>query len=232
MYNKISIIIPALNEEKFIEKTLKSTASAHTMEVIVVDGGSCDQTVAMARSMGADVIISPPSRSAQMNKGALKAKGDILLFLHADTLLPENFDVHIINSLKLPGIAAGAFKLHIESENSLLIHFIEGLANIRSRFLGLPYGDQAIFVPAGIFHSTGGFPATPIMEDFEFIRKSGKKGKIVILPLSVSTSPRRWEKLGVIKTTFINQLVVAAYFLGIPPDVTARWYRRGFRKSQ
>ncbi len=227
MYDKISIIIPTLNEERCIEKTLKSTVSHHTMEAIIVDGGSCDRTVSIARSHGAEVIMDSPSRSVQMNKGALQAKGDILLFLHADTLLPEKFDIQIINCLNSPGVAAGAFKLHIESDNFLLVHFIEPLANIRSRLFGLPYGDQAFFVPAAIFHSIGGFPEIPIMEDFEFIRKAGKKGKIATLSSSVSTSSRRWSKLGIIKTTFINQLVVAAYFMGIPPAVIVRWYRQG-----
>ena len=91
----------------------------------------------------------------------------------------------------------------------------------------IPYGDQAFFVPAAIFNSIGGFPEISIMEDFEFIRKAGKKGKIATLSSSVLTSARRWSKLGIIKTTFINQLVVAAYFMGIPPHVIAGWYRQG-----
>jgi rSAM/selenodomain-associated transferase 2 len=166
-----------------------------------------------------------------MNRGAAIATGDVLLFLHADTLLPEKFDEHILESLNRPSTVAGAFELSVNSPIPAL-RLIESLANWRSRRLRLPYGDQAIFVQRKLFHQVGGFPHIPIMEDFELIRCLRKKGEIVTLPVSVSTSPRRWEKFGILKTTLINQLVIVAYFTGIAPDVISRWYRRSYNIKQ
>ena len=221
----ISIIIPAFNEADNIAKTLTSIGPGNNREVIVVDGGSHDSTVSLARSLGARVVNSSPPKARQMNRGASVATGDVLLFLHADTLLPENFDEHILESLNRPGTVAGAFELSVDSPIPAL-RLIESLANWRSRRLRLPYGDQAIFVQSKLFHQVGGFPHIPIMEDFELMRFLRKKGEIVTLPVSVSTSPRRWEKFGILKTTLINQLVIMAYFTGIAPDVISRWYRR------
>jgi len=227
----ISIIIPALNEADNIAKTLTSIGPGDNREVIVVDGGSHDSTVSLAKSLGARVVNSSPPKARQMNKGAAIATGDVFLFLHADTQLPEKFDDHLLQSLNRSGTVAGAFELSVDSRVPAL-RLIERLANWRSRRLRLPYGDQAIFVPSELFHQVGGFPEIPIMEDFELIRCLRKKGEIVTLPESVSTSPRRWEKLGILKTTLINQLVIAAYFTGIAPDAIVRWYRRSYNMSK
>jgi rSAM/selenodomain-associated transferase 2 len=227
----ISIIIPAFNEADNIAKTLTSIGPSDNREVIVVDGGSHDSTVSLARSLGARVVNSSPPKARQMNRGAAIATGDVLLFLHADTLLPEKFDEHILESLNRPSTVAGAFELSVDSPIPAL-RLIESLANWRSRRLRLPYGDQAIFVQRKLFHQVGGFPHIPIMEDFELIRCLRKKGEIVTLPVSVSTSPRRWEKFGILKTTLINQLVIVAYFTGISPGVISRWYRRSYKIKQ
>jgi rSAM/selenodomain-associated transferase 2/rSAM/selenodomain-associated transferase 1 len=227
----ISIIIPALNEAENISNTLTNIDPSINSEIIVVDGGSHDSTVMFARSLGAKVISGLPPKARQMNSGAEIATGDVLLFLHADTLLPKNFDEYILESLDRPGIVAGAFELSIDSPIPAL-KLIESLANWRSRRLRLPYGDQAIFVQSKLFQQMGGFPNIPIMEDFQLMRCLRKKGEIVTLPVSVSTSPRRWEKLGILKTTLINQLVIVAYLTGIAPDVIARWYRRSYNIKQ
>jgi rSAM/selenodomain-associated transferase 2/rSAM/selenodomain-associated transferase 1 len=227
----ISIIIPALNEADNIAKTLTSIGPSNKREIIVVDGGSRDTTVSLSRSFGARVVTSLPPKARQMNRGAAIATGDVLLFLHADTLLPKNFDEYILESISRPGTIAGAFELSIDSPIPAL-KLIERLANWRSRRLRLPYGDQAIFVQNKLFHQVGGFPHIPIMEDFELMRCLRKKGEIVTLPVSVSTSPRRWEKLGILKTTLINQLVIVAYLTGIAPEVFARWYRRSYNIKQ
>ena len=222
---RISVIIPAINEANNIAKTIESIGPGNKKEVIVVDGESNDDTVWIAKSLGAKVITSSPPRARQMNQGAAKATGDVLVFLHADTRLPEKFEDFIFNSFKQPKMVAGAFELRMDSPMPGL-RLIERLANWRSRFLKMPYCDQAIFISSRVFHQIGGFPDIPIMEDFELIRRLQKQGKIVILPVPVLTSPRRWQNLGILKTTLINQLVIATYFMGIAPEVIARWYGR------
>ncbi len=221
----ISVIIPAINEADNIANTIESIAPGDKKEVIVVDGGSNDDTVGIAKSLGTRVITSAPPRARQMNRGAAEATGDVLLFLHADTRLPERFEEFVLNSFKQPGTVAGAFELRIDSDIPAL-RLIERLANWRSRCLKTPYGDQAIFILSRVFHQVGGFPDIPIMEDFELIRHLRKQGEIATLPVPVSTSPRRWQNLGILKTTLINQLVIATYFMGVAPEVIARWYHR------
>jgi len=223
--NRISIIIPAINEADNIANTIESIGPGDKKEVIVVDGGSDDDTVGIAKSLGARVITSATPRARQMNRGAAQATGDVFLFLHADTRLPEKFEDFIFNSFKQPKMVAGAFELRMDSHMPGL-RFIERLANWRSRFLKMPYGDQAIFLSSKLFHYLGGFPDIAIMEDFELVRRLRKQGKIVTLPVPVFTSPRRWQNFGILKTTLINQLVIAAYFMGIAPEVIARWYGR------
>jgi len=221
----ISVVIPAINETAHIYKALKSIRFGKCSEVIIADGGSSDGTAALARSMGANVITTSPPRANQLNEGAMAAKGKVLLFLHADTRLPEKYDEYILDCLEKPGIACGAFKLCIDSPRKTL-RLIEHLASFRSRFLKMPYGDQAIFIYSDLFRQMGGFPHMPIMEDFEFIRRLQKKGEVAILPHAVFTASRRWDNFGIIKTTLMNQLVIMAYLAGISPQRIARWYRR------
>lgn len=221
----ISVIIPALNEAENIGEALLSIGHENNIQVIVADGGSQDNTVSIAESLGAKVINVLPPRSRQMNEGAAEAVGDVLIFLHADTRLPKNFDRLVLGSLAQPGIAAGAFELRIDDPTPGL-RLIERVANWRSRCLRTPYGDQGIFMLKRVFHSAGGFSDFPIMEDFELIRRLRKKGKIITLPAPVLTSSRRWQNFGILKTTLINQLIVIAYYMGIPPNTIARLYRR------
>ena len=223
--NGISVIIPVLNEAHNLPDTINSIGHGNNIEIIVVDGGSSDDTVAVARRLGATVIESLPPRSLQMNIGADAASKDILLFLHADTLLPENFDGHVLGALYQPGVVAGAFELRIDSPVPSL-KLIEWVANWRSRYLKTPYGDQAIFMFSNVFHQMGGFPNIPIMEDFKLIRRFQRIGEVLTLPVPVITSPRRWLNHGILKTTLINQLIVVLYFMGIPPDTIARLYGR------
>jgi uncharacterized protein len=228
--NRISIIIPAINEADHIANTLESIGPGNKKEVIVVDGGSKDDTARIAKSLGATVITSTPPRARQMNRGADYATGDVLVFLHADTRLPKKFEADIFNSFKEPNMVAGAFELRMDSSMPGL-RLIERLANWRSRYLKLPYGDQAIFISSKIFHEIGGFRDIPIMEDFELVRRLRKQGNIITLPVPVFTSARRWQNFGIVKTTVINQLVIAAYVLGIAPEVIVRWYGRSKGKS-
>ncbi len=221
----VSIIIPTLDEAVRIARTIDDVEPGDHREVIVVDGGSEDDTAAIARSMGARVLDGSPPKASQMNLGASEAAGEALLFLHADTRLPDRFDARILECLHKPDVVAGAFELRIDSPEPGL-RLIERLANFRSRRMGMPYGDQGIFISAGAFRRIGGFPDIPIMEDFELMRRLKKKGTIATVSAPVVTSPRRWTKLGVLKTTIINQLVIAAHLIGAPPDLTARLYRR------
>lgn len=224
----LSIIIPTLNEEQVLGKTLarlEDQKNSGVIEVIVVDGGSSDTTLALAESTGCRTITSTRGRGRQMNAGAAAARGEVLLFLHADTLLPDNFSRLILDAVRLPSFAAGAFSLAIDSPARSLAT-IAWFTNLRSRLLQLPYGDQALFVSKRMFDAIGGFPEMAIMEDFVFIRKIKKKGKIIILPERAMTSARRWQKIGIVRTTLINQAIVCGYSLGVPPAILAGWYRR------
>lgn len=223
---KLTIIIPVFNEAERIRETLTGILTLSDIEIIVVDGGSSDRTVSLAAEIGVKAVICPNlGRAAQMNYGATLAHGDILLFLHADTQLPANFQDWVREILGQSGVMAGAFELQIEGKQWGL-RLIESLVNLRSRFCSLPYGDQAIFVKKQIFEEMGGFPQLPIMEDFELIRRLKRQGKIAIAPIPVITSGRRWQKLGIVKTTIINQIMIMGYFLGISPEKLAIWYRK------
>ena len=222
---RISIIIPTLNEAGNIKETITPLQKIKEVEIVVVDGGSRDNTVELARSLGARVLVTDASKAGQMNAGALESVGDVLLFLHADTRLPDNFVAKVLAAANQNGFCAGAFSLEIESD-VLGLRFIERVANWRSRFFQMPYGDQALFVCRDLFNEIGGFPDFPIMEDFELIRRLRRKGKIRILPASVRTSPRRYLNFGILKTWFLNQTIIAAYYLGVPPERLAGWYRR------
>jgi rSAM/selenodomain-associated transferase 2 len=221
----ISIIIPTLDEADFIAATLASIPREPELEVIVVDGGSRDETPAIARSLGAQVFHSDPGRARQMNLGAAKARGEVLLFLHADTCLPEGFAGRIHQSLRNPRVAAGAFCLRLEPPLKGSA-WIERMANWRAEKFHLPYGDQALFVSAAKFKELGGYKEIPLLEDVELVRRLRRVGRLAMIPVPVAASSRRWRKLGVWKTTWINQLILIGYFLGIPPGKLASWYYR------
>lgn len=223
---RISVIIPALNEARRIGAAVASAHSESTAEIIVVDGGSSDGTVDVALASGARAIPCGRGRARQMNAGAAAAVGDTLLFLHADTRLPDRFDEWVGEALAQSGTVAGAFRLCIDSPLRA-VRLIERLVNWRSSRLKMPYGDQAIFLSRILFEEAGGFPDIPIMEDFELMAKLRKRGHIRIVAASVNTSGRRWENLGVLRTTLINQAIIAAYAAGVSPARIARWYERG-----
>lgn len=221
----ISIIIPTLNEAESIAITLKSAQARTEVEIIVADGESSDGTGEMAKGLGARLLTVTGGRAKQVNGAAKEASSNVLLFLHGDTRLPVGFDKHVLNLLSQPGTVAGAFALNIDGPE-IGLRLIEKLANFRSRFFQMPYGDQAIFLKASLFRSIGGFPDIPIMEDFVFMQRVRREGRVVIAPIAVTTSSRRWKELGIIRTTLINQIVLLAYFWGWSPERLARWYRR------
>jgi rSAM/selenodomain-associated transferase 2 len=220
----ISIIIPTLNEESNIKAVINSIQS-HNIEIIVVDGGSEDKTLLIAKSLDVKVVVSSPGRANQMNTGAMVASGEILLFLHADTRLPIRFDEMVRRTLAKPGIVAGAFALQIDAPDWGL-RLVEFGVKWRSHLWQMPYGDQAIFLTKDVFQKVGNFPQIPIMEDFELMRKLKSLGKIYLLPTPVITSPRRWLKQGILQTTILNQIIVIAYLLGVSPNRICNWYRQ------
>lgn len=220
---RISVIIPALNEEAGLARAIASAHSPGTAEIIVVDGGSQDSTLEIAVKCGAKTIISEIGRAKQMNRGAKTAIGDVLLFLHADTRLPSNFHHYVRSALEAPNSVAGAFRFSLDGPERAL-RFVERMVNWRSELLDLPYGDQAIFMTADMYHELGGFPDIPIMEDFELMMRLRRRGRIRIAPIPVLSSARRWHALGIVKTTLINQAMIIAYGVGVAPVRIARWY--------
>jgi uncharacterized protein len=221
----ITVVIPALNEERSLGKTLDRVRVEPHVEVIVVDGGSADATVALAEARGVRVIRESPGRARQMNTGADQGSGEILLFLHADTLLPEGWARRVRETLIHSRVVAGAFELKIDSPMRGL-RVIERLTRFRSTVLQTPYGDQALFVRREEFERVGGFPEIPIMEDYALVKKLRKLGRIATVSDAVLTSPRRWEELGVWKATAINQIMLAGFVLGLPLKNLERLYRR------
>ncbi len=223
-----SIIIPALNEAPQIGRQMKhlmaATGPNQDVEIIVADGGSQDETVAIACSLGASIIASPPGRAAQMNAAARAAQGDVLLFLHADTALPDHFLALISDTLAQPQVVAGAFDLAIRGTRFAL-RLVEWGVYVRSHLFQMPYGDQALFLKRATFEVIGGFADLPIMEDFELVQRLKRHGRVAIAPATVTTSGRRWEKLGVLKTTLLNQAVILGYRAGISPTRLVQWYR-------
>lgn len=220
---RLSVIIPMLNEAANVAAAIRSARSAPDSEIVVVDGGSSDEAVDLARSLRATVVLAPKGRARQLNAGASEARGDLLLFLHADTRLPPGFLGHIDQILARPGTVAGAFQLQIDGPQRAL-RLIERIANWRSRRLQMPYGDQAIFMTKETFVKIGGYPDLPIMEDFEVMRRLRRRGRIGIAPVPVVTSGRRWKTIGVWKTTWINQVTILTYLLGVSPERISRWH--------
>jgi len=219
----LSVIIPALNEERTVERALKSALSPDA-EIILVDGGSSDDTVLRARNSGAKIVNSPRGRALQQNRGASESRGRVLLFLHADTRLPPDYVQHIFELLMDPEVVAGAFRFRTDLDQPLM-RFIEMGANLRSRYLGLPYGDQGLFFRKEVFEAENGFPQVPIAEDLLMMHRIRRMGRTGLVPAHVITSARRWKKRGFLSTTLINQVVVAGSCLGVSPEVLWRLYR-------
>lgn len=228
--SRISIIIPVLNESVNVRRAIESTMPSENLEIIVVDGGSTDDTYQVAQASGVRVIASAAGRSKQMNLGAAAATGDILLFLHGDSRLPVGFDqlirqiMFVDRPLVNQAPIAGAFSLAIDDSRQSL-RWVERGVNWRSRFCQMPYGDQGIFLTTKVFEELGGFPELPIMEDFELIRRLRKQGKISIISQPILTSARRWLQKGILKTTLINQLMVLGYLSGVSPAQLVALYR-------
>jgi rSAM/selenodomain-associated transferase 2 len=226
---KVSLIIPVFNEALIIEDYLSRIPIRSDLEVIIVDGQSDDKTVALCEKVKLEfkpkIVISPlKGRANQLNFGASLAMGEILCFLHLDSQLPLDYFTQIEELLSRRQAIAGAFSLAIDAPQ-IPFRWLEKLVNWRSRFFSLPYGDQGLFLKKSVFKTMGGFAPMPIMEDYEFVQRLKKHGEINISQASVLTSSRRWQKLGILKTTLINQGMILGYYLKIDPENLARWYR-------
>jgi rSAM/selenodomain-associated transferase 2 len=219
----VAVIIPVLNEATYLPRTLAAIGA--DVEIIIVDAGSTDDSCAIATAAGAKVIHSTPPRSQQLNMAAATTTADTLLFLHADTLLPIGWHAEVKHILAQQTVALGAFSLAI-AEALWAEAFIAHAATVRSRFLHLPYGDQALFLKRETYVALGGFPDVPIMDDYMLVRAAQKHGRIITSNLAVITSNRRWRKLGVWRTTLRNLVVVAGYHLGWDLHSLQRYYRR------
>ena len=218
----ISAIIPARNEEKLISQSVDRLRRSLVHEVIVADGGSSDLTVSTARAHGAKVVHSPPGRGIQMNCGAQAAAGDVLLFVHADTALPQDLDRYIQTALAQRHTVAGAFRLRID-DGRRAFRVIERYANWRSRWRQMPYGDQAIFLSSNMFIDIGRYRDMAAMEDLDLVRRLRRAGRIVTVAADAMTSARRWQRDGIWRTTMINQVCILGYRLGICPTRIAAW---------
>ena len=223
----LSIIVPVIDEDRIINDLIEHLCGlpfGKGCEVIIVDGNQNQNTLKAIFREDVKKIASFKGRGAQMNTGAAVAKGEILLFLHADTLLaPPAFD-QILLALKPPKVVGGAFDLGIDS-NRWGFRLIETVASLRSRITRIPYGDQAIFIKKTVFERLGGFGEIPIMEDVDLMRRVKKTGqKIAIIPLKVLTSPRRWEKEGLLFSTLRNWILISLYLLGVSPQKLAKFY--------
>lgn len=220
----LTVIIPTLNAEESIVDAIKSATSVPNIEIIVTDGGSTDRTIELAKSMDVKIVHAPQGRGVQMNVGAAKASSDRLLFLHADTLLPQDYLEEINTILTNPRAVAGAFSFSTDY-SSLSMRIIQFWVNIRAHVLRLPYGDQTLFIKKAAFQSVNGFPELPILEDLIIIKKLQKAGKILISNSLIKTSSNRWKNLGPWRNTLKNQRILMGWKRGIPIEDLAKWYQ-------
>ncbi len=221
-HETISVVVPAIDEAEEIEAALTSVGSDPSVDSIVVDGGSRDDTAERARACGARVLTGPRGRALQMNRGAQDATGSILLFLHADTRLPRGWPDEVRRAIRA-GAVGGRFDVVLRGRHPLLRVVAAGM-NLRSRLSGISTGDQAIFVRREVFERMGGFEPIALMEDVALTRRLKREGRLAPLRVKVDTSGRRWEAHGPIRTILLMYALRLAYAVGVPPDRIARWY--------
>lgn len=234
----ISVVVPALNEEAAIRETLLALrrevgasgpvlnieADIIKVEIIVADGGSSDSTVKIASAIADKVVMGPRGRGVQMNAGAGAASGRILMFVHADCVLPEGVFPLVIKALGGRGVAAGAFDLRIDHD-ALWARVVERVANLRSRLTRTPYGDQGLFMRREVFKSVGGFPLMALMEDIAMAGRLRSVGRMHFSRARMTASPRRWLSRGVVRTTLWDWALALAYTVfRVSPARLARYY--------
>jgi rSAM/selenodomain-associated transferase 2 len=219
----LTVVIPTLNEEEWIAGAVTSAFKAGAEEVIVVDGGSVDRTSRMATSAGARLLLSEPMRARQLNLGAHAASHDTLLFLHADSRLPEGAAQAVENALSHADF--GGFRIAF-IEPSRKLRFAAALINLRTRLTRCPWGDQAQFISRETFLKSGGFLDIALMEDYELAVRMKRSGRSVLLPMTATTSGRRFLRKGLFRTAAHNWRTIIRYRMGTDIDVLARSYRK------
>ena len=222
---KISIIIPVRNEAANIGRLLCALQAYRDRghEVIVVDGGSVDDTVIIAKSLADTVLQTTAGRSKQMNAGSDQAKGEVLWFLHADSELPEQADELIITAVTTGTFTWGRFDVRL-SGRKILLRVVEKMMNLRSRLTGVATGDQGIFISRKLFDQVGGYPDQLLIEDIALCKELKKYQSPVSLRETMVTSSRRWEENGIIRTILLMWTLRAAYYFGVPADKLALRY--------
>jgi rSAM/selenodomain-associated transferase 2 len=221
----VSVVIPALDEEKLLASAIASVRGGAS-EILVVDGGSRDGTRALAIAYGARVIDSPAKRGTQLDRGAREAKGDLLLFLHADTRLEAGW--HEALERLAPEVVGGAFHFALHTQRPGR-RYAEWAVTLRGRLLRLPFGDQAIFCRRDSYHTSGGFPHEPLFEDVAFFVRLRRLGPTAFVPVRAVSSARRWERDGPIFTTVRNNFLLLLYLAGVPPSRLWEMYGPGPR---
>jgi rSAM/selenodomain-associated transferase 2/rSAM/selenodomain-associated transferase 1 len=229
MRPRFSIVVPVLNEETAVNPAIEHIGglqgASGSAEIVIVDGDPEGKTVKTVRDTNVITAIGKKGRGNQMNRGAALAKGDILVFLHADTRLPSDALTLIETAFTDPAVAAGAFDLAIASGRPVF-RLIEKIASVRSRLTRIPYGDQAIFIRRDYFNTIGGFSDIPIMEDVEIMQRIKKRGyRIAFIDQPVMTSARRWETEGILYCTLRNWLLLSLYLSGVSPERLTKWYK-------
>ena len=218
---KVSVIIPALNEEGYIAQALESVRRQDgDYEIIVVDGGSADRTRAMAGGYGR-VLDSPAGRAVQMNAGARAATGDVFLFLHADSVLADGSFAALRQALCRPEFAGGCFRMEFDHRHAWLWFYTRFT---RFRYRLFHYGDQGLFLRRSVFEALGGYREVPIMEDVDLLKRLRRHGRLAVLDPPITTSARRYHRHGFFLQELLNVILVSLYMLGVRPEVLRRWY--------
>jgi rSAM/selenodomain-associated transferase 2 len=225
---KLSVVIPALDEARQIGAVVHQACAgaAAEVEITVVDGGSRDGTPERAAEAGARVIESGRGRARQLGVGARASHGDVVVFLHADTRLPNHYDTAICEALRDPQIVGGAFRFRFDDRGSAVLRFIEWGARLRGVLFGMPYGDQALFVRRDVLEAIGGVPQAPIMEDLDLVEAMKSRGSLALLPQDAVTSARRYRSGGPLRTFGRHWLALLAWRLRIDRARVAAWYAR------
>jgi len=229
MATRYTVVIPALNEAARIGRTIHSARAAFGAEVdiFVVDGGSIDATCVRAAEAGATIVRSGKGRGRQLQAGIDAAKGDVLIMLHADTLLPAGAATAITAAIADETVAGGAFRVRFDREAGRLppvLYLLEPFINLRSRVFRTATGDQAIFARRSAIKRAGGVPDLPLFEDVRFYRALRRTGRVVLLRETVTTSPRLWMHAGPVRVILLHLAFRALHAIGVSPHTLARWY--------